>query len=210
MVTCMQGGLLLPKCPFEKYVFLGEIFTSVQGGSLLPQSPQRRELDEQCNETNSVYSYDDSIDYYDEDYNHYDSYANEAGFTPDESAIRAGMDKCPSVEHIAEVFAFQTCVLTGMGFVNEKKGWVRNKKVKKALNKLPDDFRWSNKFGDFKKGEEYWDYCKGWSTVATSSLLDAAKKCGDVYSEDELRTIKFIGARVDAAWCLSYDVLGQW
>ena len=74
-----------------------------------------------------------SVDYYDPNYSDY-HYENEAGFTPNESALRAHMDKCPPVDQIAETFAYQTCVLSEMGFLNEKTGWVRNKKVGKALN----------------------------------------------------------------------------
>ena len=180
------------------------------GGSLLPNSPQRRELDQQCNISTSVHYYDDSVDYYDPNYSDY-HYENEAGFTPNESALRAHMDKCPAVDQIAETFAYQTCVLSEMGFLNEKTGWVRNKKVGKALNKLDSRWSWSNKLGDFKNGAEFWDqFCRKYSTIAKTTLLEAASKCGDVYTEEDLKTIKFIGARVDADWCLSSQVLGKW
>ena len=89
--------------------------------------------------------------------------------------------------------------------------WVRNKKVGKALNKLDSRWSWSNKLGDFKNGAEFWDqFCREYSTIAKTTLLEAASKCDDVYTLEDLKKIKFIGARVDAAWCLSSQVLGKW
>merc|ERR1712013_384500 len=121
------------------------------GGSLLPNSPQRRELDQQCNISTSVHYYDDSVDYYDPNYSNY-HYENKAGFTPNESALRAHMDKCPAVDQ----------------------------------------------------------FCRKYSTIAKTTLLEAASKCDNVYTLEDLKTIKFIGARVDADWCLSSQVLGKW
>merc|ERR1711928_179808 len=56
---------------------------------------------------------------------------------------------------------------------------VRNKKVGRALNKLDSRWSWSNKLGDFKNGAEFWDqFCRKYSTIAKTTLLEAASKCG--------------------------------
>merc|ERR1712062_203756 len=70
---------------------------------------------------------------------------------------------------------------------------VRNKEERKALNKLDSRWSWSNKLGDFKNGAEFWDqFCRKYSTIAKTTLLEAASKCDDVYTEGDLKTIKFI------------------
>merc|ERR1719153_1458198 len=50
-----------------------------------------------------------------------------------------------------------------------------------------------------------WDNCR--STVGISSFyMSLASECADFYTEDELKALKFYGARNDAYICLSYHL----
>ena len=95
------------------------------------------------------------------------------------------------------------CVLEAMDFLAPE-GFPRNKKISQALDSIVfpnvlDSFFWGN------NTRQRWDNCR--STVGISSYyMSLASECADSYTEDEVKALKFYGARNDAYICLSYHL----
>merc|ERR1711962_2506 len=95
------------------------------------------------------------------------------------------------------------CVLAAMDFLAPE-GFPRNKKISQALGSIVfpnvlESFFWGN------NTRQRWDNCR--SAVGISSFyMSLASECADSYTEDEVKALKFYGARNDAYTCLSYNL----
>ena len=92
------------------------------------------------------------------------------------------------------------CVLGAMDFIGAQ-GNPRNKKIRKALDSIT-----SPSFMEFfsygNSTAEKWDNCRN-GHGQKNYMMERATKCGDAYTEDEAKAMKFYGARYDAFQCLT-------
>jgi len=92
------------------------------------------------------------------------------------------------------------CVLGAMDFIAPD-GHPRNKQIRKAL----DSITVPNVLDFFLEGnntKEKWNSC--YEIVGYRNyMMEKATECGDAYTEDEAKAMKFYGARYDAYQCLT-------
>ena len=96
------------------------------------------------------------------------------------------------------------CVLGAMDFIAPD-GHPRNKKIRKALDSITDSQGLPNVLDFFLEGnntKEKWNSC--YEIVGYRNyMMEKAAECGDAYTEDEAKAMKFYGARYDAFQCLT-------
>ena len=96
------------------------------------------------------------------------------------------------------------CVLGAMDFIAPA-GHPRNKKIRKALDSITDSQGLPNVLDFFLEGnntKEKWNSC--YEIVGYRNyMMEMATECGDAYTEDEAKAMKFYGARYDAFQCLT-------
>merc|ERR1719184_711786 len=96
--------------------------------------------------------------------------------------------------------SMKDCVLGAMDFIAPA-GYPRNKKIRKALNSIIvpnvlDFFSYGN------NTKEKWNNCYEMFGYR-NYMMKRADECGDAYTEEEAKAMKFYGARWDAYNCLT-------
>jgi len=102
------------------------------------------------------------------------------------------------------------CVLGAMDFIAPE-GYPRNKQITKALDSITipgvvELFSW----GDTTR--QRWDNCRNEKYGYGNRMAERATSCGEAYTEDEAKAMKFYGARSDAFQCLTFELWNacQW
>ena len=96
------------------------------------------------------------------------------------------------------------CVLGAMDFIAQE-GYPRHKQIKKALNTIIfpsvlENFSYGN------NTKQRWDNCRNEMYGYKKYMMEGANECGEAYTEDEAKAMKFYGARWDAFQCLTYEL----
>ena len=119
-------------------------------------------------------------------------------------------DQCPPVSEMGIAVndpnpmypedSMTDCVLGAMDFLAPG-GHPRNKQIRKALDSITSpSFMEFFSYGNNTK--ERWDNCRN-GHGQKNYMMERATKCGDAYTEDEAKAMKFYGARYDAFQCLT-------
>merc|ERR1719239_724129 len=119
-------------------------------------------------------------------------------------------DQCPPVSEMGIAVndpnpmytedSMTDCVLGAMDFLAPG-GHPRNKQIRKALDSITSpSFMEFFSYGNNTK--ERWDNCRN-GHGQKNYMMERATKCGDAYTEDEAKAMKFYGARYDAYQCLT-------
>merc|ERR1712032_1138463 len=119
-------------------------------------------------------------------------------------------DQCPPVSEMGIAVndpnpmypedSMTDCVLGAMDFLAPG-GHPRNKQIRKALDSITSpSFMEFFSYGNNTK--ERWDNCRN-GHGQKNYMMERATKCGDAYTEDEAKAMKFYGARYDANQCLT-------
>merc|ERR1719239_601321 len=119
-------------------------------------------------------------------------------------------DQCPPVSEMGIAVndpnpmypedSMTDCVLGAMDFLAPG-GHPRNKQIRKALDSITSpSFMEFFSYGNNTK--ERWDNCRNGHGLK-NYMMERATKCGDAYTEDEAKAMKFYGARWDAYQCLT-------
>merc|ERR1719427_2054964 len=96
------------------------------------------------------------------------------------------------------------CVLGAMDFIAQE-GYPRHLHIKKALNTIIfpsvlENFSYGN------NTKQRWDNCRNEMYGYKNYMMERATECGEAYTEDEAKAMKFYGARWDAFQCLTYEL----
>ena len=96
------------------------------------------------------------------------------------------------------------CVLGAMDFIAAE-GYPRNYQIRKALDTIPfpsvlENFSYGN------TTRERWDNCRNEIYGYRNWMIQLTTECGEAYTEDEAKAMKFYGARWDAFQCLTYEL----
>merc|ERR1712032_1384808 len=119
-------------------------------------------------------------------------------------------DQCPPVSEMGIAVndpnpmypedSMTDCVLGAMDFLAPG-GHPRNKQIRKALDSITSpSFMEFFSYGNNTK--ERWDNCRN-GHGQKNYTMERATKCGDAYTEDEAKAMKFYGACYDAYQCLT-------
>merc|ERR1712055_420732 len=129
-------------------------------------------------------------------------------------------DQCPPVSEMGIAVndpspmlfedSMKDCVLGAMDFIAPE-GYPRNKQITKAL----DSINIPVVVEVFSRGDttrQRWDYCRNEKYGFGNSMAERATSCGEAYTEDEAKAMKFYGARWDAFQCLTFELWNacQW
>jgi len=124
-------------------------------------------------------------------------------------------DQCPPVSEMGIAVndpspmlfedSMKDCVLGAMDFIAPE-GYPRNKQITKALDSIivpsvVENFSYGN------TTRQRWDNCRnGYAYGYGNYMAEHATACGEAYTEDEAKAMKFYGARWDAFNCLTWDL----
>ena len=96
------------------------------------------------------------------------------------------------------------CVLGAMDFITPK-GNPRNRRIMKAI----DSINIPGVAEAFSRGEttrQGWNNCRNEKYGYRNEMAERATSCGEAYTEDEAKAMKFYGARYDAFKCLTWEL----
>merc|ERR1712210_176514 len=100
--------------------------------------------------------------------------------------------------------AMTDCVLGAMDFIHPD-GYPRNHQITKALDSIIVPSVVENfSFGNTTK--QRWNNCRNEIYGYRNFMAETATACGEAYTEDEAKAMKFYGARWDAFWCLTREL----
>merc|ERR1712210_334714 len=123
-------------------------------------------------------------------------------------------DQCPPVSEVGIAVndpnpmhvwdSMIDCVLGAMDFIAPK-GHPRNKQITKAIDSIniPGVIELFS-YGDTTR--QRWDNCRNEKYGYGNSMAERATSCGEAYTEDEAKAMKFYGARWDAFQCLTFEL----
>ena len=96
------------------------------------------------------------------------------------------------------------CVLGAMDFIAAE-GYPRNKQITRALDSIimpsvVENFSYGN------NTRQRWDNCRNGMYSLKNHMIEWATECGDAYTEEEAKAMKFYGSRYDAFQCLTDEL----
>ena len=95
------------------------------------------------------------------------------------------------------------CVLGAMEFIAPE-GYPRNKQITKAIDSIDSGIVELFSYCDTTR--QRWDNCRNEKYGYGNSMAERATSCGEAYTEDEAKAMKFYGARWDAIQCLTNEL----
>ena len=96
------------------------------------------------------------------------------------------------------------CVLGAMDFIAPE-GYPRNRRIMKAI----DSINIPGVAEAFSRGEttrQGWNNCRNEKYGYGNEMAEQATACGEAYTKDEAKAMKFYGARYDAFKCLTWEL----
>merc|ERR1711934_342222 len=96
------------------------------------------------------------------------------------------------------------CVLGAMDFIAPE-GYPRNRRIMKAI----DSINIPEVVELFSHGEttrQGWNNCRNEKYGYGNEMAEQATACGEAYTKDEAKAMKFYGARYDAFKCLTWEL----
>ena len=100
------------------------------------------------------------------------------------------------------------CVLGAMDFIAPE-GYPRNRRIMKAIDSIniPEVVElFNNQAGGASTTRQGWNNCRNEIYGYRNFMAETATACGEAYTEDEAKAMKFYGARWDAFWCLTREL----
>ena len=113
----------------------------------------------------------------------------------------------PNPLHLED--AMTDCVLGAMDFIAPE-GYPRNKQITKAIDSIDSGIVELFSYCDTTR--QRWDNCRNEKYGYGNRMAERATSCGEAYTEDEAKAMKFYGARSDAFQCLTFELWNacQW
>jgi len=127
---------------------------------------------------------------------------------------RQTSDECPPISEMGIAVndpnpyvpedSMTDCVLGAMDFIHPD-GYPRNHHIAKALDSIivpsvVENFSYGN------TTKQRWNNCRNEIYGYRNFMAETATACGEAYTEDEAKAMKFYGARWDAFQCLTYEL----
>merc|ERR1712055_636803 len=100
------------------------------------------------------------------------------------------------------------CVLGAMDFIAPE-GYPRNKRIMKAIDSIniPEVVElFNNQAGGASTTRQGWNNCRNEKYGYGNEMAEQATTCGEAYTKDEAKAMKFYGARYDAFKCLTWEL----
>merc|ERR1711990_735870 len=96
------------------------------------------------------------------------------------------------------------CVLGAMDFIAPE-GYPRNRRIMKAIDSIniPEVVEVFSRGDTTRQG---WNNCRNEKYGYRNEMAERATSCGEAYTEDEAKAMKFYGARYDAFKCLTWEL----